>query len=260
MERTDDFDKADWPCPGWPSSCGRASCSSTSIPMPRRSAPTLDRLHAATLQLRPRQRGVSGHLHARGDLPWNWKVMFENFNDGYHANRLHQFVQDFCPSSMTGIPGRLGRRLERDLPHGRLHAHRRRVQRHPPHDHAGLPRAHRRRTQPFDLRTRFHRRCASAPLPTSASSSSCGRAGPDTIDVEIGYLFHPSALDDPLFEQKLQLSRRRRPGVRPAGPGRDHQGPARPALTLRATRSLLVAGGEPRPVQPVVGPALPPPD
>ena len=38
------------------------------------------------------------------DMPWNWKVMFENFNDGYHANRLHQFVQDFCPSSMSGFP------------------------------------------------------------------------------------------------------------------------------------------------------------
>ena len=30
--------------------------------------------------------------------------MFENFNDGYHANRLHQFVQDFCPSNMTEFP------------------------------------------------------------------------------------------------------------------------------------------------------------
>jgi hypothetical protein len=28
----------------------------------------------------------------------------------------------------------------------------------------------------------------------------------NTIDVEIGYLFHPSALDDPLFEHKLHLS------------------------------------------------------
>ncbi len=38
------------------------------------------------------------------DLPWNWKVMFENFNDGYHANRLHQVIQDFCPSSMAEFP------------------------------------------------------------------------------------------------------------------------------------------------------------
>lgn len=32
------------------------------------------------------------------DLPWNWKVMFENFNDAYHANRLHKGRHDFCPS------------------------------------------------------------------------------------------------------------------------------------------------------------------
>ena len=38
------------------------------------------------------------------DLPWNWKVMFENFNDGYHANRLHQVIQDFCPSSLAAFP------------------------------------------------------------------------------------------------------------------------------------------------------------
>jgi hypothetical protein len=29
---------------------------------------------------------------------------------------------------------------------------------------------------------------------------------PETIDVEIGYIFHPSALDDPLFEHKLKLA------------------------------------------------------
>jgi phenylpropionate dioxygenase-like ring-hydroxylating dioxygenase large terminal subunit len=31
-------------------------------------------------------------------LPWTWKVMFENFNDAYHANRLHKGRHDFCPS------------------------------------------------------------------------------------------------------------------------------------------------------------------
>ncbi len=35
--------------------------------------------------------------------------MFENFNDGYHANRLHQFVQDFCPSNMSEFPVDVGR-------------------------------------------------------------------------------------------------------------------------------------------------------
>jgi hypothetical protein len=30
--------------------------------------------------------------------------------------------------------------------------------------------------------------------------------GAETIDVEVGYLFHRSALDDPLFERKVALS------------------------------------------------------
>ncbi len=35
---------------------------------------------------------------------WNWKVMFENNNDGYHANRLHQGLHDHIPSSLARFP------------------------------------------------------------------------------------------------------------------------------------------------------------
>src|SRR5262249_9106239 len=35
------------------------------------------------------------------NLPWNWKVMLENFNDGYHASRLHEPLQTFAPSGMS---------------------------------------------------------------------------------------------------------------------------------------------------------------
>lgn len=36
---------------------------------------------------------------------WNWKVMLENNNDGYHANRLHQGpLHDFVPSSLASFP------------------------------------------------------------------------------------------------------------------------------------------------------------
>jgi phenylpropionate dioxygenase-like ring-hydroxylating dioxygenase large terminal subunit len=30
-------------------------------------------------------------------LPWNWKVMLENFVDGYHAHRLHHLIYDYGP-------------------------------------------------------------------------------------------------------------------------------------------------------------------
>jgi len=36
--------------------------------------------------------------------PWNWKVMFENNNDGYHANRLHHGMHDVIPSALARFP------------------------------------------------------------------------------------------------------------------------------------------------------------
>ena len=36
---------------------------------------------------------------------WNWKVMFENNNDGYHASKLHQGpLHDFVPSELAEFP------------------------------------------------------------------------------------------------------------------------------------------------------------
>ena len=38
-------------------------------------------------------------------FPWNWKVMFENNNDGYHASKLHQGpLHDFVPSELAAFP------------------------------------------------------------------------------------------------------------------------------------------------------------
>ncbi len=37
--------------------------------------------------------------------PWNWKVMMENNNDGYHASRLHRGpLHDFIPSELSVFP------------------------------------------------------------------------------------------------------------------------------------------------------------
>ena len=65
MERTEGFDKSEWGLPPpRASSCGRASCSSTSTPAPPPLAPTLAALRAVPRQLRPRRRGLPGHVHA----------------------------------------------------------------------------------------------------------------------------------------------------------------------------------------------------
>ncbi|MFT4253724.1 MAG: SRPBCC family protein [Caulobacter sp.] len=40
-----------------------------------------------------------------GQFAWNWKVMFENNNDGYHASKLHRGVlHDFIPSELASFP------------------------------------------------------------------------------------------------------------------------------------------------------------
>jgi phenylpropionate dioxygenase-like ring-hydroxylating dioxygenase large terminal subunit len=46
-----------------------------------------------------------GEKPVQGSFPWNWKVMFENNNDGYHASKLHQGpLHDFVPSELAEFP------------------------------------------------------------------------------------------------------------------------------------------------------------
>ena len=33
------------------------------------------------------------------DVPFNWKIMVENFMEMYHQSRLHHGIHDFAPSS-----------------------------------------------------------------------------------------------------------------------------------------------------------------
>ena len=139
------------------------------------------------------------------DLPWNWKVMFENFNDGYHANRLHQFVQDFCPSNMSEFP--VDWTADSNV-----------IFRTAGYTHidGGFNATHHTIMPVFPGLTEEQRMYSTFAL---VPPTLCFGTAPDqcffflvrpktanTIDVEIGYLFHPSALDDPLFEHKLTLS------------------------------------------------------
>ena len=130
---------------------GWGSCSSTSTPTPPRSR----RRSSATRRTSPTTtstQAVCPGTFTLEDMPWNWKVMFENFNDGYHANRLHQYVQDFCPSNLSAFPEPWSDDSNVIFRTVGVHPHRRRLQRHPPGDHAGVPRPHRRGAHPFDVR------------------------------------------------------------------------------------------------------------
>jgi phenylpropionate dioxygenase-like ring-hydroxylating dioxygenase large terminal subunit len=42
---------------------------------------------------------VSVHPETIPNLPFNWKIMVENFMEGYHPDRLHHGIHDWAPSS-----------------------------------------------------------------------------------------------------------------------------------------------------------------
>ena len=103
MERTHDFEKKEW---GLPNLAVEVWQGFVFVNLDRDApplAPTLAR-YEPFLEHYHLDECVSPGTFTLTDLPWNWKVMFENFNDGYHANRLHQVIQDFCPSNLAAFP------------------------------------------------------------------------------------------------------------------------------------------------------------
>ena len=73
----------------------------------RDAAPLAPRLAAVTEALK--NYDLAGGDDIRPDKPgtfaWNWKVMFENNNDGYHASKLHNGpLHDFVPSDRAEFP------------------------------------------------------------------------------------------------------------------------------------------------------------
>lgn len=204
MERTEGFDKRSYPLPSMQVEQWAGFVFVNLDPAAPPLAPTLASYepYLANYGL---EQAVCPGTFTLPDLPWNWKVMFENFNDGYHANRLHQFVQDFCPSSASGFPVEWDDRsnvIFRTAGYT--------------HIDGGFNATHRTIMPVFPRLTEEERtRSTFALIPPTL----CFGTAPDqcffflvrpktagTIDLEIGYLFDPSALGDPLFEHKLALS------------------------------------------------------
>ncbi|MDG1410554.1 MAG: aromatic ring-hydroxylating dioxygenase subunit alpha [Acidimicrobiales bacterium] len=204
MERTDDFDKADYRLPllaveEWQGFIF-INFDNAAAPL----GPTLER-YEPFLENFDLADAICPGTFTLENLPWNWKVMFENFNDGYHANRLHQYVQDFCPSDMSAFP------VPWDDDSGVIF----RTAGYT-HIDGGFNATHRVIMDVFPRLTEEERtRSTFALIPPvlclGTAPDQCfffliRPTGPETIDVEIGYIFHPSTLDDPLFEEKLALS------------------------------------------------------
>ena len=204
MERTEGFDKAEFGLPSlqveeW---LGFIFVNFDSDAKPL--APTLER-YTPFLDNYDLANAVCPGTFTLENLPWNWKVMFENFNDGYHANRLHQFVQDFCPSSMSAFPvpwSDDSNVIFRTAGYT--------------HIDGGFNATHRVIMDVFPNLTDEERTRSTFALmpPTLCFGTAPDQCffflirptGPETIDVEIGYIFHPSTLEDPLFEEKVALS------------------------------------------------------
>jgi phenylpropionate dioxygenase-like ring-hydroxylating dioxygenase large terminal subunit len=204
MERTEGFEKKDFPLPSMQVEEWQGFVFVNMDPDAKPLGPTLAD-YEPYLDRYDLANAVCPGTFTLTDMPWNWKVMFENFNDGYHANRLHQFVQDFCPSNMSEFPAAW--RDDSNVIFRRAGY---------THMDGGFNATHRVIMPVFPDLTDEQRTYSTFAL---VPPTLCFGTAPDqcffflvrpktanTIDVEIGYLFHPSALDDPLFEQKLILS------------------------------------------------------
>ncbi|MEX0665111.1 MAG: aromatic ring-hydroxylating dioxygenase subunit alpha [Acidimicrobiia bacterium] len=132
------------------------------------------------------------------DLPWNWKVMMENFNDPYHASRLHGPLQTFAPSHLNtflewddddGAIGRIQHFTERD---GSFN----------PSKKCLLP-VFPNLTEEDRCRGSFilvPPTLALAVVPDEVAYFIICPQGPNEITIHIGYCFNKAALKDPMFD------------------------------------------------------------
>ena len=136
------------------------------------------------------------------DLPWNWKVMLENFVDGYHNNRLHSGIGDVMPcSDATFVPfdperdnhiSRSNRTLKQDASFN--------LTREPlfpvfPH---------------LSEEDRWHWNFALVPpmlalaiVPDQVAYFTIFPNGANSISIQIGYLFHPGVVEMPMFDVRF---------------------------------------------------------
>jgi len=204
MERTDDFEKSEWGLPNLAVEIWQGFIFVSLADDPAPLAPTLTDYDPYLEHYDLENCFAAGTFTLEG-LPWNWKVMFENFNDGYHANRLHTLIQDFCPSELSKFPVAWtpdSNVIFREA--GYVHID-------------GGFNATRKAILPIfpDLTEEERWRSTFALLPPSL----CIGTAPDqafffiirptsaqTIDVEIGYLLHHEAPAHPMFDHLLEMS------------------------------------------------------
>ena len=137
--------------------------------------------------------------------PFSWKGMFENNNDGYHANRLHQGeFHDYIPSELAEFPEFLPEETAGFYrTNGTLH----KDASFNPTQKALMP------VFP-KLNDEERNRMAFANLPPSLSLVlTCDAViylilradGPESHQLDLGVLFAKGAMDDPEFDKKMEM-------------------------------------------------------
>lgn len=139
-----------------------------------------------------------------GQFAWNWKVMFENNNDGYHASKLHQGpLHDFIPSELAVFPDAEPMDAGFLRFNGTLHPD----ASFNPTQKAVLP------VFP-KLNDADRNRMTFANVPPTLSlvlSSDVAiylilrATGPETMEQDTGILVAPDAMDVPGFEHRLEM-------------------------------------------------------
>lgn len=138
-------------------------------------------------------------------LPWNWKVMFENNNDGYHASRLHHGpLHDFVPSGLAEFPDADPADAGFLRFNGTLHMD------------ASFNATQRAVLPVFPgLSDEARMRMTFANIPPTLSLVMMSDmviylilrpTGPETLEMDTGFLFAPGAMADPAFDHKLDMN------------------------------------------------------
>ncbi len=200
MERTKDFDKSQDSLPQLPVTTWNGFIFTSFAEQPDDLVPSLAGAEAVLAHY------DLAHAHHIADdapvLPWNWKVMLENFVDGYHAHRLHHLIYDYGP----------GEGLE-FLPFHAGDNHITRINRQTQIDASFNPTL-RAVMPPFQKLTEDERRqgvfvlfppsLALAIQPDQVVYFIINPMAANQIQIYIGWLIDPSAPQDPMFPRLFE--------------------------------------------------------
>ena len=204
MEKTCDFDKKSAGLPNFKVEVWEGFIFINFDPD---APPLAPRLTAVTEVVKPYDLANADGLKPGdpGKNPWNWKVMFENNNDGYHASRLHHGpLHDFVPSGLAVFP-----ELPEDTAgyyrtNGTLHAD------------ASFNATQKALLPVFPGLGEVERnRMLFANMPPTLSLVIMSdmviylivrATGPETHEMDTGVLVAPGAMEDPAYEHRMAMN------------------------------------------------------